>query len=134
MRLAQRANANPGTKGRPTEQQSHLHISCNNTWIEDGKDECEDRFAWVENSHKGNKWSDVYFNICSEFWTLPRFDRLELAAKVKAPNEMGVTQAEYDMVRRDMYLDDEYDGSDGKTYSIDCPNAIYGTDAPFSIG
>ena len=131
-------NADPGTQGRPTEQKSHLHISCNNKWVQGKKDWCDNTTAFVVNP-SGDKddsddesdsdeedgsdedtdsnedgISEVRLNLCPRFWWLPRFDKLKATAK--SPSDSGVTRADDDLVQRAIYLKIR-GNSDGKTYS-----------------
>ncbi|KAJ5178932.1 hypothetical protein N7492_002142 [Penicillium capsulatum] len=108
-RLANRANADPGANGRPGELESAIDINCQDTWKEEGQDQCDKTLAFTENKYHPTdetKNANSIMNFCKRFWSLPRYDRLKAAAQVKDTDEAvdkDMKMADYYFVRRTMY-------------------------------
>lgn len=104
------ANVDPGVNKRPPTSRSILTIYCDDNWEKDS----EDYFAQTVNKVKDKKWGNVDMNFFHAFFSLSRYDRLKLATQVEEPYDEGVTAREFQMVRRMIWSDEDYHGTDGR--------------------
>ncbi|KAJ5104696.1 hypothetical protein NUU61_002043 [Penicillium alfredii] len=126
--LALRANADPGTKRRPSELRSTIDINCKDKWMEDDKDECHKTLAFLENQtdpDDDTEWANSILNFCPDIWSLPRYDRLKTAAQVNEAYEQGVSAADYMLVRRNMYQDPSWYGTDATTVAPESTHVFW---------
>lgn len=105
----QRANAEPGTNGRGVEAQSKIAISC----PQNGEKDCEEGdIAVTINNQNDGQWTGSTIDFCPDFFDLDKFADLKSAAE--RPVVDGQNGDELQHKVRTLFLDDEYQGTDGE--------------------